>query len=74
MTEIPLKGNVKAVSLPKILAYLNRNRKTGTLVLKTPVFVKKVYLVKGDAIFVAILGEPFGRAGNKVEWIEKFAF
>jgi len=23
---------------------------------------------------VAILGEPFGRAGNKVEWIEKFAF
>ena len=23
---------------------------------------------------LAILGEPFGRAGNKVEWIEKFAF
>lgn len=31
MMGIPLKGNIKDLSLPKILAYLNRNRKTGTL-------------------------------------------
>lgn len=70
MTEIPFKGNVKAVSLPKILTYLNRKRKTGTLFLKTPVFGKKVYLVKGDAIFASStyeddrLGEMLIKAGK----------
>jgi hypothetical protein len=29
---------------------------------------------KVELIFPAILGEPFERADNKVEWIEKFAF
>ena len=70
MTEIPFKGTVRAISLPKILTYLNRNRKTGTLILKTPVFVKKVYLVKGDAIFASStyeddrLGEMLIKAGK----------
>ncbi len=31
-------------------------------------------LMDGLYVWTAILGEPFGRAGNKVEWIEKFAF
>ena len=31
-------------------------------------------VVKARGIDTAILGEPFGRADNKVEWIKKFAF
>ncbi len=51
--EIPLAGNIKDVSLVKILVYLNRNRKTGTLSLNTPVFVKKIYINMGDAVFAS---------------------
>lgn len=70
MTEISLKGNIKDVSLANILAYLNRNRKTGILIMKTPAFTKKVYLVKGDAIFASStyeddrLGEMLIKAGK----------
>jgi tetratricopeptide (TPR) repeat protein len=51
--EIPLKGSIKKVPLPKILVYLNRNMKTGTLILSTHAFTKKVYIDKGDAIFAS---------------------
>lgn len=51
--EIPLTGNIKDVSLVKLLVYLNRNRKTGTLSLRTPVFTKEIYLNAGDAIFAS---------------------
>ncbi len=51
--EIPLKGKIKDVSLVKLLVYLNRNRKTGTLSLRTPVFTKEIYLHAGDAIFAS---------------------
>jgi hypothetical protein len=70
MMESPLKGNFKTFSLPKILTYLNRKRQTGTLIVKTPVFTKKVFLVKGDAIFAASsyeddrLGEMLIKAGK----------
>jgi hypothetical protein len=70
MIEIPLKGNIKKISLPKILTYLHRNRKTGTLVVTTPVFTKKIYLMKGDAIFASStyeddrLGEMLVKAGK----------
>lgn len=70
MIEIPFKGNIKDFNLPKILVYLNRNRKTGTLGIKTPAFTKKIYLVKGDAIFAAStyeddrLGEMLLKAGK----------
>ncbi|MBE0425585.1 MAG: DUF4388 domain-containing protein [Nitrospirae bacterium] len=70
MMEIPLTDNVKDISLPKLLANLNRNRKTGTLVIKTPVFTKKAYLLKGDAIFASStyeddrLGEMLIKAGK----------
>jgi len=69
-TVIPLKGNTRKVSLPKILAFLNRRRKTGTLLLRTPAFSKKVYLLKGDAIFASStyeddrLGEMLVKAGK----------
>jgi Flp pilus assembly protein TadD len=70
MIDIPLTGNIKNVSLTKILVSLNRNRKTGTLITKTPVFTKKVYLMKGDAIFASStyeddrLGEMLIKAGK----------
>ncbi len=70
MTEIPLKGNIKDISLPKLLAHLNHTRKTGTLKIETPIFTKKVYLVKGDAIFASStyeddrLGEMLIKAGK----------
>jgi tetratricopeptide (TPR) repeat protein len=69
-TVIPLKGNTGEVSLPKILAFLNRQRKTGTLLLRTPAFTKKVFLLKGDAIFASStyeddrLGEMLIKAGK----------
>ena len=69
-TIIPLEGNTREVSLPKILAFLNRRRKTGTLLLRTPAFTKKVYLLKGDAIFASStyeddrLGEMLIKAGK----------
>lgn len=68
--EIPLEGNIRDTSLAGLLAYLNRHRKTGTLLMKTPVFTKKVYLVKGDAIFASStyeedrLGEMLIKAGK----------
>ncbi len=70
MTEILSTGNIKNISLPKILSYFNRHRKTGTLVIKTPAFIKKVYLLKGDAIFASStyeddrLGEMLIKAGK----------
>jgi hypothetical protein len=68
--EISPAGNIKDFSLSNVLAYLNRNRKTGTLIIKTPVFTKKIYLIKGDAIFASStyeddrLGEMLIKAGK----------
>jgi len=68
--EIPLKGELRSHNLPKILVYLNRKRATGTLSVSTPNFTKKVYVVKGDAIFASStyeddrLGEMLLKAGK----------
>lgn len=68
--EIPLRGNVKDVNLIKILVYLNRNRKTGTLSITTPAFKKNIYIRAGDAIFASStytddrLGEMLLKAGR----------
>jgi len=70
MNDIPLKENIKNISLSAILSFLSRNRKTGTLIVKTPVFTKKTYLLKGDAIFASStyeddrLGEMLLKAGK----------
>lgn len=53
MIDIPIKGNIREFSIPKILLYLNRNRKTGILIIKTHTFNKKVFMEKGDAIFAS---------------------
>lgn len=68
--EIPLNGNIKDVGFPRILVYLNRNRKTGILTVKTPSFTKKIYLHKGDAVFASStddddrLGETLTKMGK----------
>lgn len=70
MIEMPAKGNIRDYSLPRMLTYINRHRKTGTLVIKTITLVKKVYLSKGDAIFASStyeddrLGEMLIKAGK----------
>ena len=51
--EIPLSGNIKDTTLVKLLVYLNRNRKTGTLSLTNPAFTKKIYFDGGDVIFAS---------------------
>ena len=61
---------LKDTSLSNILIQLNRQRATGTLQVTTPNFTKKVFLVKGDAIFAAStyeddrLGEMLLKAGE----------
>ncbi|MEE9523919.1 MAG: DUF4388 domain-containing protein [Thermodesulfovibrionales bacterium] len=57
MSGIPFKGSFSETRLPLILIYLNRNRLTGTLEIKTPSFAKKVYLEKGEAIFSSSTNE-----------------
>lgn len=70
MNEIPLTGNIKDIGIPKILINLNRHRKTGTLIIKNPVFTKKVFFVKGDAVFASStyeddrLGEMLLKSGK----------
>ena len=68
--EIQLRGNLRDDSLPKILVQINRKRATGTLSVSTPNVTKKIYLVKGDAIFASSsydddrLGEMLLKAGK----------
>jgi len=76
--DIPLKGELKTHNLPGILFHLNRKRATGTLSVSTPDFTKKVYLIKGDAIFASStyeddrLGEMLLKAGKiSIEQFEK---
>jgi tetratricopeptide (TPR) repeat protein len=57
MTNVPFKGRFSETRLPLVLIYLNRNRLTGTLEIKTPSFTKKVYLEKGEAIFSSSTNE-----------------
>ena len=68
--EIPPKGNIKDISLVKILVQLNRNRKTGTLTVSTSSASKNIYLKMGDVIFASStyeddrLGEMLLKAGK----------
>lgn len=70
MNEIPLAGSIEETGFLRILIHLNRHRKSGTLVIKTPVFTKKVFFAKGDAVFASStyeddrLGEMLLKAGK----------
>ncbi|NJD56755.1 MAG: DUF4388 domain-containing protein [Nitrospirae bacterium] len=76
--EIPLSGNIKDTTLVKLLVYLNRGRKTGTLSLTTAALTKKIYFDVGDVIFASStfeddrLGEMLLKAGKiSVEQYDK---
>ncbi len=68
--EISATGNVRDTSLVKVLVYLNRNRKTGTLAVTTAAFTRRIYLDRGDVIFATStyeddrLGEMLLKAGK----------
>ena len=68
--ELLPNGNIKDFGFPKILVYLNRNRKNGILTVKTPSFTKKIYIHKGDAVFASStddddrLGETLTKMGK----------
>ena len=68
--EIPLKGNIKDISLVRILVSLNRNRKTGILTVSPSSVTKNIYLNMGDVIFASStyeddrLGEMLLKAGK----------
>lgn len=70
MKEFPFKGNIREFPLSRVFIYLNRNRKTGTLIVDTHAFTKKVYIDKGDVIFASStyeddrLGEMLVKAGK----------
>ncbi|MFZ5906875.1 MAG: DUF4388 domain-containing protein [Nitrospirota bacterium] len=70
MNDIPFQGTVQSFGLPRLLSHLHRQRKTGTLVIRTLAFTKKVYFQKGDAIFASStyeddrLGEMLVKAGK----------
>ncbi len=67
---IPLSGRIRTTSLVKILVYLNRQRKTGTLSLVTPAWTKKLFVHTGDVVFASStyeddrLGEMLLKAGK----------
>jgi len=67
---IEFNGSLSDYSLSKILVNLNRKRATGTLSVSTPAFTKKIYLIKGDAVFASSsyaddrLGEMLLKAGK----------
>ena len=70
LNEIPLRGNLQDVSLPKILVWLNRKRQTGTLSVSTDVFTKRLYIINGEVIYASSnyqddrLGEMLLKAGK----------
>ncbi|MDQ7786205.1 MAG: DUF4388 domain-containing protein [Thermodesulfovibrionales bacterium] len=70
MNDIPFQGTIQSIGLPHLLSHLHRQRKTGTLFIKTLAFTKKVYFQKGDAIFASStyeddrLGEMLVKAGK----------
>ncbi len=52
-TAIPRRNGLQEFQLQKLLIDLNGNRKTGILMVKTPFFIKKIYVDKGEVIFAS---------------------
>jgi hypothetical protein len=52
-TTEPRRNGLQKFQLHNLLIDLNSNRKTGTLTVKTLVFIKKIYLDKGEVIFAS---------------------
>ncbi len=68
--DIPRVGNLRDLSLTKVLMFLSKKRATGTLSVSTESFKKNIYLSDGAAIFASSsleddrLGEMLVRAGK----------
>jgi curved DNA-binding protein CbpA len=68
--NVPLTGDLRSCSLPRILIELNRGRATGTLLVTTPGFNKNIYVKDGSVIFASSsfeddrLGEMLVKAGK----------
>jgi len=69
-TTKPREDGFQEFQLHKLLIDLNSNSKTGTLSVKMPVFLKKIYLDKGQVVFASStckddrLGEALLKAGR----------
>lgn len=67
--DIPQKGSLKEQSFSYILRHLQREKATGTILIKGASFVKKVYIKKGEVIYALSsldderLGEMLIKAG-----------
>ena len=72
MMEIPLSGNTRTSSLVRILVFLHRQRKTGTLSLMTSSWTKKLFVHTGDVIFAASTYED-DRLGEMLLKAEKIS-
>lgn len=70
--EIPLSGNTRTSSLVRVLVFLNRQRKTGTLSLMTPSWTKKLFVHTGDVIFASSTYED-DRLGEMLLKAEKIS-
>lgn len=70
MEEISLSGNIRDYSLPQILEYLLRLKKTGILRIKNTGIEKAIYMKDGQIVFATSnliedrLGEMLVRAGK----------
>ncbi len=68
--NVPLRGTLRECSLTPILIKLNRERTTGTLSVKTPLFTKNIFIRDGNVIFASStfeddrLGEMLVKAGK----------
>ncbi len=68
--DLPLAGKLREFSLPKVLVYLQRVKKTGTLFIRRNDQEKLIFVKEGDVIFSASryrddwLGEKLLKAGR----------
>ncbi|RME64555.1 MAG: DUF4388 domain-containing protein, partial [Nitrospirae bacterium] len=70
MPEIALKGNLRAISVPRLFVELYKTGASGTLEVKTSLYTKRVFWVEGRPAFAAStceddrLGEVLLKAGK----------
>ncbi|MFN3396355.1 MAG: DUF4388 domain-containing protein [Thermodesulfovibrionales bacterium] len=67
--DIPKRGSLKELSFSDILKFLQREKATGTIIIKGHALVKKIYIKRGDVIYASSsldderLGEMLIKAG-----------
>lgn len=67
--DIPQRGNLKEIGFSDLLAYLQRTKATGTVVVNGATYTKRVYIKEGRVIFASSnlddesLGEMLIKAG-----------